>query len=102
AATAGRHHGWPASRNQVSTMTFDQLPAQVGRTFGPSEWLTIDQERIDSFADATLDAQWIHVDPERAAAGPFGSTVAHGYLTLSLLVRMVQDLGVLPESAQLV
>lgn len=83
-------------------MTFDELPAAVGRTFGPSDWITVDQERIDHFADATLDPQWIHVDPERAAAGPFGTTVAHGYLTLSLLVHMVQNLGILPESAQLV
>lgn len=83
-------------------MTFAQLPDQVGKTFGPSEWITIDQERINAFADATLDPQWIHVDPVRAADGPFGTTVAHGYLTLSLLVTMVQELGVLPEEAQLI
>lgn len=83
-------------------MTFEQLPDQVGKTFGPSDWITIDQERINQFADATLDPQWIHVDPERAATGPFGTTVAHGYLTLSLLVTMVQNLGILPETAQLV
>ena len=83
-------------------MTFDQLPEQVGKSFGPSKWVLIDQERINSFADATLDPQWIHVDPVRAATGPFGTTVAHGYLTLSLLVTMVQELGVLPEEAQLI
>ncbi len=83
-------------------MTFDTLPEQVGKTFGPSAWITIDQERINRFADATLDPQWIHVDPERAATGPFGTTVAHGYLTLSLLVTMIQDLGILPETARLV
>jgi len=83
-------------------MTFAQLPDQVGKTFGPSEWITIDQERINAFAAATLDPQWIHVDPVRAADGPFGTTVAHGYLTLSLLVTMVQELGVLPEEAQLI
>ncbi|MFA7461127.1 MAG: MaoC family dehydratase [Trueperaceae bacterium] len=83
-------------------MTFEQLPGQFGQTFGPSDWITIDQGRIDRFAEATLDPQWIHTDPERAAAGPFGTTVAHGYLTLSLLVTMVQQLGILPESAQLV
>jgi acyl dehydratase len=59
----------------------------VGDEFGPSEWLEIDQERIDEFADATDDPQWIHVDPARAAEGPFGTTIAHGFLTLSLLVR---------------
>ena len=59
----------------------------VGDRFGPSEWLEIDQERIDRFAEATDDPQWIHVDPVRAAEGPFGTTIAHGFLTLSLLVR---------------
>ncbi len=57
----------------------------VGRTFGPSDWLTVEQQRIDQFAAATGDHQWIHVDPERAARGPFGGTIAHGYLTLSLV-----------------
>jgi len=56
----------------------------VGRHLGYSEWLEIDQHRIDLFAEATGDHQWIHVDPQRAAAGPFGKTIAHGYLTLSL------------------
>jgi acyl dehydratase len=57
----------------------------AGDTFGPSSWIEVDQAKIDAFADATGDHQWIHVDPERAAAGPFGTTIAHGYLTLSLL-----------------
>ena len=57
----------------------------IGKELGPTEWLEVDQERIDRFADATGDHQWIHVDPERAAEGPFGTTIAHGYLTLSLL-----------------
>jgi acyl dehydratase len=57
----------------------------IGTELGPTDWLEIDQERIDRFADATGDHQWIHVDPERAAEGPFGTTIAHGYLTLSLL-----------------
>jgi acyl dehydratase len=65
--------------------TADELMAAEGETLGTSEWLTIDQERINTFAEATGDHQWIHVDPERAASGPFGSTIAHGYLTLSLL-----------------
>ena len=58
-----------------------------GDTYGPSEWLELTQERIDRFAEATGDDQWIHVDPERAAQGPFGTTIAHGFLTLSLLVK---------------
>ncbi len=64
--------------------TPSELLDLVGTTLGPSEPLTITQERIDLFAEATGDHQWIHVDTERAASGPFGSTIAHGYLTLSL------------------
>jgi acyl dehydratase len=63
----------------------------VGDTFGPSDWLEITQERIDRFADATEDHQWIHVDPEKAAQGPFGTTIAHGFLTLSLLVKFQNE-----------
>jgi len=61
------------------------LQALVGQPLGTSEWITVDQARIDAFADATLDRQWIHIDAERAAQGPFGTTIAHGFLTLSLL-----------------
>ncbi|MFZ5550946.1 MAG: MaoC family dehydratase [Pseudomonadota bacterium] len=61
------------------------LAGRIGETLGTSDWLLVDQARIDQFADATGDHQWIHVDAERAAAGPFGATVAHGLLTLSLL-----------------
>ncbi len=66
---------------------------QVGDEFGPSQWLEIDQDRINRFAEATDDPQWIHVDPERAAEGPFGTTIAHGFLTLSLLVRFWYEVG---------
>ena len=62
----------------------DELLKSVGRTFGPTAWLTITQERVNQFAEATGDHQWIHVDEEKAASGPFGGTIAHGYLTLSL------------------
>jgi acyl dehydratase len=62
----------------------DELKAAIGKPLGESEWLVIDQQRIDQFADATGDHQWIHVDPERAKDGPFGTTIAHGYLTLSI------------------
>lgn len=61
------------------------LEAAVGQVLGASDWLTIDQERINLFADATGDHQWIHVDPEKAQQGSFGCTIAHGYLTLSLV-----------------
>jgi len=63
----------------------DELRAAVGGQVGVSDWVTIDQARIDTFADATGDHQWIHVDLERAAAGPFGGTIAHGYMTLALV-----------------
>lgn len=65
--------------------TLDYFKAAVGEELGTSDWITVTQEQINTFADATGDQQWIHVDPERAAAGPFGTTIAHGYLTLSLL-----------------
>jgi acyl dehydratase len=71
--------------------TFERLvdlQALVGQELGVSDWVTVDQRRIDQFADATGDHQWIHIDPVRAAAGPFGATVAHGFLTLSLLPEM--------------
>ncbi|MGC4812680.1 MaoC family dehydratase [Micromonospora sp. DT228] len=65
--------------------SFEELASAVGETLGPGPWERIEQSRVDLFADATDDHQWIHLDPVRAAAGPFGGTVAHGYLTLSLL-----------------
>jgi acyl dehydratase len=65
--------------------TLDDVAAAAGSGIGTSDWLEVDQARIDAFADATLDHQWIHVDAERAAQGPFGTTIAHGFLTLSLL-----------------
>ena len=68
----------------------------VGRELGPTSWVDVTQERIDAFAAATDDPQWIHVDPERAAEGPFGTTIAHGFLTLSLCVPMLGE--VLPPS----
>jgi len=64
------------------------LQALIGQDIATSDWITIDQRRIDLFAEATGDHQWIHVDPARAAGGPFGTTVAHGFLTLSLLPEM--------------
>ena len=70
----------------------EELRAAPGREAGPTDWITMEQSRIDAFADATDDHQWIHVDPVRAAAGPFGSTIAHGYLTLSLVNLFLPDL----------
>ncbi|GAY08771.1 MaoC family dehydratase [Pseudonocardia sp. N23] len=69
----------------------DELRAAVGETIGESGWFTVDQSRIDGFADATDDHQWIHVDVDKAAKGPFGTTIAHGFLTLSLLPSLLKD-----------
>ena len=73
----------------MSTPTIFAAPADLvgaqGRALGPTDWLTIDQARVDGFAEVTGDHQWIHVDVERAKAGPFGGTIAHGYLTMSLV-----------------
>ena len=68
------------------------LLAAVGEQFGPTAWVTIEQDRIDLFAKATDDHQWIHVDPARAKDGPFGGTIAHGYLTMSLVNRFLPEL----------
>lgn len=65
--------------------SYEEFAARLGQELGTSDWLEVPQERINQFADATLDHQWIHVDTERAKTGPFGQTIVHGYLTLSLL-----------------
>jgi len=70
------------------SLRLESLGARVGEEIGVSPWLTVDQERIDRFARAIDDTQWIHVDPVRAKAGPFGTTIAHGFLTLSLLSHL--------------
>jgi acyl dehydratase len=76
----------------ATTISLEDLVAQVGTEIGLSDWITVDQPMIDRFAEATNDHQFIHVDPERAAAeGPFGGTIAHGFLTVSLLSAMNYD-----------
>ena len=77
----------------ISELTIGDIDAYVGREIGRSGWLRIDQARIDAFADCTDDHQWIHVDREKAAAGPFGTTVAHGFLIISLISRMSEDVS---------
>jgi len=72
--------------------SLEEFKAAAGQELGTSDWLTVTQEQINTFADATGDHQWIHVDPERAATGPFGTTIAHGYLTLSLLPVMAEQI----------
>lgn len=78
------------------SVVFDSVAsvlAAKGQKLGPSGWVEISQQRVDQFADATDDHQWIHVDPERAKDGPFGGTIAHGYLTLSLISRFLPELA---------
>lgn len=77
----------------------EQLERMIGTEFGSSGWVVVDQERIDRFAQATGDHQWIHTDPDRAAEGPFGVTIAHGLLTLSIAEAAMVDMG-LPEVAE--
>jgi acyl dehydratase len=74
-----------------SFASIDEFCAAVGTHLGDSPWMTVDQDRIDTFADATGDHQWIHVDPVRAADGPFGGTIAHGFLTLSMVPVMLNE-----------
>lgn len=69
-----------------------ELLSAVGQKFGPTDWLLVDQARIDKFAEATGDFQWIHVDPERAKTGPYGATIAHGFLTVSLAALFLPQL----------
>ena len=79
-----------------------ELKDYVGKELGRSEWLTIDQERINLFAEATGDYQFIHVDPVKAAQTPFGSTIAHGFLSLSLISKLMEDILVLPQGLKMV
>ena len=81
--------------------TIEEIRERVGSEIGVSDWILVDQARIDAFADVTEDHQFIHVDPERAAKTPFRGTVAHGFLTLSLLSRMADGVMLRPESLRM-
>jgi acyl dehydratase len=81
--------------------SIEDIQAKVGSEVGVSSWILVDQARIDAFADVTEDLQFIHVDPEAAAKTPFGGTVAHGFLTLSLLSRMAADAMLRPEGVRM-
>jgi acyl dehydratase len=84
----------------IPNYTMTTAPQFVGRELGVSEWVTVDQDRIDEFAACTGDRQWIHVDVERARReSPFGGPIAHGYLILALVAAMVTELGVIPPDA---
>ncbi len=81
----------------VQVLSLEKMKEQIGSELGVTDWFQMDQERIDTFADCTLDHQWIHVDKEAAKNGPFGQTIAHGYLTVSLLSYFAAQYTVIPE-----
>jgi acyl dehydratase len=81
--------------------SIEEIALKVGQEVGVSDWIEIDQARIDTFAEVTEDRQFIHIDPEAAAKTPFGGTVAHGFLTLSLLSRMAADAMPIPEGVRM-
>ena len=85
----------------MPTASIEEIQSRVGSEIGVSDWILVDQGRIDAFADVTEDPQFIHVDPEAAAATPFGGTIAHGFLTLSLLSRMAGDAMLRPEGVKM-
>ncbi|KRW57536.1 MaoC family dehydratase [Pseudomonas sp. TTU2014-080ASC] len=78
-----------------------ELASYVGKELGRSDWLTIDQERINQFAECTGDHQFIHVDPEKAKLTPFGSTIAHGFLSLSLVPKLMEGIMIVPEGLKM-
>ena len=86
----------------LNTVKVADLPSLEGKDLGHSSWLDVTQERIDTFADATGDHQYIHVDPVRAKDGPFGTTIAHGFLTLSLFIPMWSELLEVADASTLV
>ncbi|MEA3003099.1 MAG: hypothetical protein QOH81_1887 [Sphingomonadales bacterium] len=81
--------------------SIEEIKGKVGTEIGVSDWILVDQKRIDAFAEATEDRQFIHVDAEAAARTPFGGTIAHGFLTLSLLSRMAADVMLRPEGVKM-
>jgi acyl dehydratase len=88
-------------RDAMPYVPVAQLKDYVGKELGRSEWLTIDQARINLFAEATGDHQFIHVDPVKAAQTPFGSTIAHGFLSLSLMPKLMEDILIMPEGLKM-
>ena len=85
----------------MPVVSLDEMRSRIGTEVGVSSWLTIDQPRIDAFADATEDRQFIHVDPDAAAQTPFGGTVAHGFLSLSMLSRMAAEAMLIPDNVKM-
>jgi len=87
----------PPGGRSMLTVAVEKLKDYIDQPLGTSEWVVIDQDRINAFADVTIDHQFIHVDIEKAKATPFGKTIAHGYLSLSLVSHFLEQCGILPE-----
>ncbi|MBA4369000.1 MAG: enoyl-CoA hydratase [Desulfobacterium sp.] len=85
----------------VEVLSIKKMRERIGEELGVTDWFQMDQNRINKFADCTLDHQWIHVDQEAAAKGPFGKTIAHGYLVVSLLSYFAADCAILPEGTMM-
>ncbi|MBT4267757.1 MAG: MaoC family dehydratase [Deltaproteobacteria bacterium] len=85
----------------MEILPLEEIKARIGQEIGKSEWIQIDQDRINQFAECTGDHQWIHVDEEKAAAGPFGTTIGHGFLTISMLPKMSEDTSLIPEGTMM-
>lgn len=83
----------------IQLMSLEEMKTKIGSELGVTDWFAMDQERINKFADCTLDNQWIHLDEKAAAKGPFGKTIAHGYLSVSLLSYFAADLLPIPDNA---
>ena len=81
--------------------TLEEIRSKVGQEIGVSGWLAMDQQRIDEFAESTEDRQFIHIDPQAAAQTPFGTTIAHGFLSLSMLSRMAADVMLVPDTTRM-
>ena len=86
----------------TEVLTLEKLQESVGKEIGLSEWMEITQERINAFAECTEDRQWIHIDPDKAKHGPYGTTIAHGFLILSLLVHLTSQIKLFQKGIQLV
>ena len=85
----------------MPVVSLDEIRARIGQEIGVSGWLTVDQPRIDGFAESTEDRQFIHVDPQAAAQTPFGTTIAHGFLSLSMLSRMAAEVMLVPDTTKM-
>ena len=85
----------------IEILPLEEIKARIGQEIGKSEWIQIDQDRINQFAECTGDHQWIHVDEEKAAAGPFGTTIGHGFWTISMLPKMSEDTSLIPEGTMM-